>query len=232
MRAVRVKEHELFERVFWTYFEDGSRKPATLNLTPGRDVYGELLVSIDGSEYRVWDPYRSKLAAGIVKDIKNLGIKESAQVLYIGAASGTTASHVSDIVGEKGNVYCVEFSPRSMRELIDNVSSRRSNMHPILSDARLPEKYLRIARQVDVIYCDVAQPTQARILADNAEILLRPKGDAILAVKSRSIDVTLQPSEAIQREVEVLRRRGFKILDSVRLEPYERDHALLTAIRD
>jgi fibrillarin-like rRNA methylase len=50
-------------------------------------------------EYRVWNPFRSKLAAAIVGGIENLWIAPGNKVLYLGAASGTSVSHVSDIVG-------------------------------------------------------------------------------------------------------------------------------------
>ena len=62
------------------------------------------------------------------------------QVLYLGAASGTTVSHVSDIVGPEGLVYAVEFSHRSGRDLI-NVAKKRTNIIPIIEDARHPHKY-------------------------------------------------------------------------------------------
>ena len=38
-------------------------------------------------------------------------------MLYLGAASGTTVSHVSDVVGPEGMVYAVEFSHRPGRDL-------------------------------------------------------------------------------------------------------------------
>ncbi len=104
-------------------------------------MYGERLISFQGAEYRVWDAFRSKLAAAIVKNLQSVPIKPDHRVLYLGAASGTTPSHVSDIVGEKGHVYCVEFAARSIRDLIDNVAAYRLNMSPFLEDARTPERY-------------------------------------------------------------------------------------------
>lgn len=64
-------------------------------------------------EYRIWNPFRSKLAASILAGIDNIHIKPGAKVLYLGAASGTSVSHVSDIVGPEGSVFAVEFSHRS-----------------------------------------------------------------------------------------------------------------------
>lgn len=53
--------------------------------------------------------------------------------MYLGGASGTTVSHVSDIVGPTGVVYAVEFSHRPGRELI-NMAKSRPNIIPIIED--------------------------------------------------------------------------------------------------
>jgi fibrillarin-like pre-rRNA processing protein len=227
---MHVKPHPQFPQVFLVTLEDGSQKLATRNLSPGRAVYGEKLIRFEGVEYRLWDPFRSKLAAAILKGIKTVPIKPNHQVLYLGAASGTTASHVSDIVGEKGYVYCVEFAPRAIRELVNNVCAYRVNMLPILEDARFPEKYAIFIRgKVDGIYCDLAQPEQARILADNADMFLKNGGYVMLAIKARSIDVTKEPSEVYKKEIKVLCDRGFDVLHVVNLEPYDVDHVMVLA---
>jgi len=219
-----VSSHERFEEIYWVRFQDRSRRLATKNLSPGRSVYGEELVKFRRKEYRLWDAYRSKLAAAILKGINEVPIVPGGKVLYLGAASGTTASHVSDIVGEQGLVFCVEFAQRTMRELIEHVCSVRSNMSPILADARHPNEY-----RSDTIYCDIAQPEQARILADNADLFLKESGSAMIAVKSRSVDVTMSPASVFSQEKRTLTQRGFGITDTVRLEPYEKDHAMFVA---
>lgn len=231
MRA-DVRPHDRFAGIFWTTLEGGTTKLATKNLAPSVSVYGETLVRDDGTEYRTWDAYRSKLASAILKNLRNLPIQRDATVLYLGSASGTTASHVSDIVEDSGRVYCVEFAQRSMRELIDSLCQHRSNVYPILSDARLPEKYKTMVRTVDVIYSDVAQPEQAKILADNADLFLKPKGSALIAIKSRSVDVTMEPSDVFKQEIAILRGRHFDVVQTVRLEPYEKDHALVVLSRE
>lgn len=222
-----VSPHERFEGVYWVKFQDRSRRLATRNLSPGRSVYGEELVKFRRREYRLWDAYRSKLAAAILKEIKEIPITSGRKVLYLGAASGTTASHVSDITGEEGSVFCVEFAQRTIRELIEYVCSNRPNMSPILADARHPSSYRSLVSPVDVIYCDIAQPEQARILADNADLFLKESGSAMIAVKSRSVDVTMSPASVFSQEKRTLMQRGFRITDTVRLEPYEKDHAMI-----
>jgi fibrillarin-like pre-rRNA processing protein len=226
-----ARKDDRYDGVFWVTLEDGSKRLATKNLAPGMRVYGETLVSDGDDEYRTWDAYRSKLAAAILRNISMLPLKCGSAVLYLGSASGTTASHVSDIVGRDGRVYCVEFAQRSMRELIDTLCQHRSNVYPILSDARIPEKYKALVSRVDLIYCDIAQQQQGKILADNADVFLKQKGSVLIAIKSRSVDVTMEPVDVFKQEIRVLEQRMFEILQSVRLEPYEQDHAMVLARR-
>ncbi|MEM3627628.1 MAG: fibrillarin-like rRNA/tRNA 2'-O-methyltransferase [Candidatus Bathyarchaeia archaeon] len=226
----KVKPHPKFPAIYEAILEDGAQRLATKNLAPGRNVYGERLIRYEGVEYRIWDAYRSKMAAAILKGLKTVPISPGHKVLYLGAASGTTASHVSDIVGEKGHVYCVEFASRAIRELIDNVCMYRINMSPILEDARFPEKYsLFITGKVDDIYCDIAQPEQAKILADNADMFLKNSGWIMIAVKAQSIDVTKEPTEIYNREIKVLENRSFNVREVVHLEPYDKAHVMIVA---
>ena len=225
--VVTVKPHALFPEIYWVTLEGGYRKLGTKNLVPGYAVYGERLVKVKGKEYRLWDPHRSKLAAAILKGLETVPIHPNQRVLYLGAASGTTASHVSDIVGDEGHAYCVEFASRSLRELINSVCVLRYNMSPILADARLPESYSRMVERVDSIYCDVAQPEQARLLADNADMFLGDCGWVLLAIKAQSIDVTKEPSVVFKNEVAVLEARGFRVEQVVGLEPFDKAHAMV-----
>jgi fibrillarin-like pre-rRNA processing protein len=227
-----ARRHDRFDGVFWVTLEDGTRKIATKNLAPTVSVYGEDLVRDGDVEYRTWDAYRSKLAAAILKNISTLPLRRGKTVLYLGSASGTTASHVSDILEDEGRVYCVEFAQRSMRELIDTVCGSRTNVYPILADARIPETYRALVSPVDVIYSDVAQPEQAKILADNADLFLKPKGSAIIVIKSRSVDVTMEPTDVFKQETTILTKRNFRLVQAVRLEPYEKDHALVLLNRE
>lgn len=231
MTIPKVRPDERFEGIYRLTLTDGATRLATRNLAPGISVSGEDLVKIASVEYRVWDPYRSKLAAAILKGLQGVPIGHGTLVLYLGAASGTTASHISDMVGQDGAVYCIEFAARSMRELIERVSSHRNNIYPILEDARFPERYRSLVRNVDVVYCDIAQPDQARIFAENADQYLKPEGSGVIAIKARSVDVTMEPADVFEQELNVLRSRGFKIIEQVRLEPYEKDHAMVIAVK-
>ncbi|NAZ12464.1 MAG: fibrillarin-like rRNA/tRNA 2'-O-methyltransferase [Desulfurococcales archaeon] len=224
----KIRSLEKNERIYYIEFDDGSTKLVTENLVPGRRVYGERLYRIGGKEYREWNPFRSKLAAAIYNGIQDVPLRKGDVVLYLGAASGTTISHVSDIIGWEGKAYGVEFAPRVMRELLLVVSDRK-NIIPILGDARKPWEYSHIVTTCDVLYADVAQPEQASLIVDNANYFLRSGGVLFFAIKARSIDVTQEPTEIYKREIEVLEKNGFKILNVVHLEPYDKDHAMVLA---
>lgn len=232
IRVVNIYPHEKFEEIYWVEYEDGSKRLATKNLAPGIKVYGEQLVNYKGVEYRVWNAYRSKLAAAILKGLEFMPIKRGTKVLYLGAASGTTPSHVSDIVGEEGIVYSVEFSPRVMREFVEKCAVHRKNIIPILADARFPAKYAPLVDIVDVVYADIAQPFQSKITADNADVFLKDGGWIMQAIKAMSIDVTKEPSETYKREIEHLEQRKYKVKHVVHLEPYDIAHAFVLALKE
>lgn len=222
---MRVEEHEKFDGVYWAETDEGKPKLATKNLSPGNQVYDERLVEFQDEEYRIWDPYRSKLASGILRGIKDVPLDSGDKVLYLGAASGTTASHISDIVGSEGMVYCVEISSRPLRDLLVTCE-QRSNMAPILADAQKTDEYRAMIEQADVIYQDVAHPEQTKIALANARSFLLKDGNAIIALKARSIDVTKDPREIFRNEMEKLEEE-MEIVDSKLLDPYEKDHAMI-----
>lgn len=206
---------------------------ATLNMVPGHSVYGEKRIAVEAPEgkveYRVWNPFRSKLAAAIVGGVENVWIKPGSKVLYLGAASGTTVSHCSDIVGPTGVVYAVEFSARPGRDLI-NVAKKRTNVIPIVEDARYPLKYRMLVGMVDVIFADVAQPDQARIVGHNAQYFLKNGGHFVISIKANCIDSTMAAEAVFASEIAKLKTMNFKPAEYVTLEPYERDHAVVVGV--
>ena len=213
-------------------------------MTPGESVYGEKRISIESSahqksettngnatpaplktEYRVWNPFRSKLAAGILGGLDEIFIRPGAKVLYLGAASGTSVSHVADIVGPTGIVYAVEFSHRSGRDLI-NMATHRTNVIPIIEDARHPQRYRMLVPMVDAIFADVAQPDQARIVGLNAQNYLKVGGGMVISVKANCIDSTAAPEAVFAREVQKMKEERFKPIEQLTLEPFERGKSL------
>jgi len=200
------------------------------NLTPGLQVYGEKLVSFEGdegkTEYRLWNPFRSKLAAAVVAGVQDVHIAPGTKLLYLGAASGTTVSHCSDVVGPTGTVYAVEFSHRPGRDLLD-VAKKRTNIIPIIEDARHPLKYRMLVGMVDTIFADVAQPDQARIVGHNADYFLKNGGHFVISIKANCIDSTQAAEAVFASEIKKLQEMKFKPREYVTLEPYERDHAVV-----
>lgn len=210
--------------------EKGKKILLTKNLTPGITYYREKTVEINGVEYRIWSPYRSKLAAAILNGLDPRILKDVKKILYLGAATGTTISHISDLLPH-AIIYAVEVAPRVMLEFINRVTANRPNIIPLYYDARKPMLYLDIVDKVDLVYCDVAQPDQTEIAAYNSDIFLKQNGKMLLAVKSRSIDVTKSPSEIYKQEAKYLEKRGYNIINIINLEPYEKDHAMIYSIK-
>lgn len=226
MARPSVRPYTTFDGIFQIDRGDEKRL-CTRSLVPGTNVYGEEIVRDGNEEYRVWDPFRSKLAAAILKGLRKIPFGKDSRVLYLGAASGTTVSHVSDIVGSGGRVYCVEFAQRSFRDLVDNVAKNRKNTIPIFEDARFPSRYRSLVLEVDSVYCDIAQPDQARILAENLDAFLKGQNEFLMAIKARSINVTREPGDIFLEEADVLKKRGYSVHEMIMLEPFEKDHCMI-----
>ena len=188
----------------------------------GLKVYNERLIKSKGKEFRSWNPYRSKLAAAILNDLK-FDINPNSKILYLGAATGTTVSHLSDIIME-GLIYSVESSPFVVKGLL-KLSKIRKNIIPIFGDANHPDKYSSIVSLVDFIYQDISQRNQAEIYISNVSRFLRKNGNGILMVKARSIDVSLKPKKAYNIVCTKLENNGIKIQEIIDLAPYEKDHS-------
>src|SRR5919204_4148380 len=209
-RRTEERDLESDDAIRWISI-NGEKNAATLNLIKGGNVYGEKLVKYEGEEYRIWDPFRSKLAAALKKGMKSMPIKNGSKLLYLGASTGTTVSHVSDIVGPSGIVFAVEPATRVARELIENVASKRKNVVPIIEDARKPQSYFAVFGKVDVVYCDIAQPDQTDIAIANCVAYLKQSGIMLLVVKTRSIDVTMEPRAVVMQEAGRLEKNSFQI---------------------
>jgi fibrillarin-like pre-rRNA processing protein len=202
------------------------KRLATLNTVPGVSVYGERLVKDNNDEYRIWDPFRSKFAAAFLSGMKHLPQIKNQNILYLGVSTGTTPSHFSDIIGE-GVLYGIEFSPKVMRKFY-RLAEQRPNLIPILADARRPEEYSSFVLEVDLIYQDVSQPDQAQIFGRNSQEYLKSGGLGVIAIKSQSIDVSLEPEEVFSNQIEQLKNDfGLKILEYSKIDAYEKKHAVI-----
>ncbi|HTT25929.1 MAG TPA: fibrillarin-like rRNA/tRNA 2'-O-methyltransferase [Thermoplasmata archaeon] len=197
----------------------------TRNADPGHKVYGEDLRTEDGIEYRRWDPFRSKLAAYLLKSPGERPWDRPQRILYLGGAHGTTVSHLADALPAT-DIFVVEKSPIVFAPLLA-LARRRTNIWPILADAQLPERYIADVGPVDLLYQDLSQRTQAAIFVENARVALAEGGRGLLMLKVRSITQS-RPAGRIAAEArEVLRQGGLKVRSSVDLLPFSREHQAL-----
>jgi len=224
---VNIRTHPKYSNVYISG-PPHNLKLYSKNLVPGNKVYGEKLITFKGEEYREWDPYRSKLAAMVLEKPSVDFLSSELKCLYLGASSGTTISHLSDII-YNGIIYGVEFAERSMRQLIQNTDSRK-NIVPILGDANFPEKYANaVFTNIDLVYQDIAQPNQAQIAIANCSYYLKDKGTLILAIKSQSIDSVQKPEKIYIQEKKILEKAGYKISESFNIHNYAANHIILIA---
>ncbi len=200
----------------------------TKNLIPKNKVYDEQLIEFKETEYRRWEPNRSKLAAIILGNPMIEFLSNDLKCLYLGASSGTTISHLSDIAKD-GILYGVEFAERSIRQLVQNTTLRK-NIVPILGDARYPVSYANsIFTDIDLIYQDVSQPNQAEIAIANCNYYLKDSGLLILAIKSQSINSITKSEKIYKQEKELLEKAGFEVLESINIHKYASGHLVLIA---
>ncbi|MEA3457121.1 MAG: fibrillarin-like rRNA/tRNA 2'-O-methyltransferase [Candidatus Thermoplasmatota archaeon] len=191
----------------------------------GITVYGERLIKHKNEEFRSWNPYKSKLAAAILKGLSNINLSCDSHILYLGAATGTTVSHISDIAKE-GAVYAVEKSPFAVKDLLE-LSKKRENIMPILSDANHPDRYSTIVPTVDFLYQDISQRNQSEIFINNVNRYLKKNGQGIIMVKARSIDVSIKPKKIYELITGELKKHKLTIVDIIDISHYEKDHAAI-----
>ncbi|MBI4141521.1 fibrillarin-like rRNA/tRNA 2'-O-methyltransferase, partial [Candidatus Woesearchaeota archaeon] len=172
-------------------------------------------------EYRFWNPAVSKLSAALHKGLKQTFLKQRDVVLYLGASTGTTTSHISDIVGDEGFIFAVEISPTVCRELVF-LAEERQNIAPILADANQPQTYADKIQNADWMYQDIAQKNQAEIFVKNLRFL-KTTGYAFLVIKARSINVVKEPKQIFE-DVRKELIKYVEIMQEINLAPYKKDH--------
>jgi fibrillarin-like pre-rRNA processing protein len=217
------RKNKIIKSKFQGIFElDKGKKSVyfTKNLLPSQSVYSENLIRQGSEEFREFSPKSSKLAAAFRQGLEHLELKDNSLVLYLGASTGTTVSHLSDIT-TKGMVFAVESAPVVARELVF-LAEKRKNIAPILADANQPDQYRDSILRADFLYQDVAQRNQVDIFIKNLEFI--KKGClAFLAVKARSIDSAGLPEE-IFRSVGSQLKKHVKILQEIDISAFQKDH--------
>jgi fibrillarin-like pre-rRNA processing protein len=209
----------------WPNLRREGRTLFTRNARPGQRVHGEELRSFEGVEYRLWDPWRSKLAAYVAHEGAPIGLDRCRRVLYLGGAHGTTVSHLADLLDPRP-VFVVEKSPDSFAALLAFAESRE-NVLPILADARLPERYGAEVGSVDLLYQDVAQRDQTAIFLENARACLDERGLGLLMLKVRSVTQRKPVPEVLRQARKELLDAGWRLRSETDLAPFARDHRAL-----
>ncbi|MGC2289781.1 MAG: fibrillarin-like rRNA/tRNA 2'-O-methyltransferase [Thermoplasmata archaeon] len=201
--------------------------PATEALGTPPEVYGERLVPVRSGWWRRWDPYRSKLSSALLKGFRGPLPQPGERWLYLGAATGTTASHLADLVGPDGAVYAVEMSLRPFARLL-RLAERYPNLFPLLGDARRPDDYAGWVPPVDGMYSDIAQADQVGIARRNAELFLRDGQPLLLVLKLSSLGRDRNPDALVDRALGEL--RPFRAMSPpLTLEPFHRQHRFFVA---
>ncbi|USN45637.1 MAG: fibrillarin-like rRNA/tRNA 2'-O-methyltransferase [Candidatus Woesearchaeota archaeon] len=185
--------------------------------------FQEPIIQEHGISYRGMSAYRSKLLAALEKGLSQLPFKKGTKVLYLGASHGYTPSIVSDLVGDEGEVFAVEFAPTVIKDLVI-LASKRKNIAPILADAFHPERYQEFIHEPDVVFMDIAQRNQIEIFEKNIA-LLKKGGFGMLSYKARSVDIK-QPTRVLIANAKKELSAKYNLVDYKILDPFEKDHAM------
>jgi fibrillarin-like pre-rRNA processing protein len=224
---------------------NSSLKLTTRNLTRGNKFYNEKIVFSNDQEYRVWKPYKSKLAAAILNGLEILPIIEKSRMLYLSTSEIMTLSHISDIIGTEGVVYVVEHSQENAKELIEKLVQKRDNIKPIIMDMKKPLQYEIIDGKVDVVYVDVEQFNQEEIALLNCKMYLQVGGYLLLMAKTRSVDEYQGKKFILNYKSELINtmeenkpenyatianlKVNFEIIQQINLADFFKDYSLVVA---
>ena len=218
----------------WAVMKDG-RTLWTLNAVPKKAVYGESLRNFSGTEFRRWDPTRSKLGAALVRTRRAPELllpEEGTTVLYLGAGHGTSISHLHDhLCGAEndlsGRLIAVDLAPRCLRELT-HMAKSRPGLVPVLGDARKHAAWgVLLPRKVNWLFQDVAQAGQVDIFIAACRRFLERNGTGLLSLKAASERWTGEGEEALFTSVEqTLESSGFEVEERIELAGYEDNHVL------
>ncbi len=218
----------------WAVMKDG-RTLWTLNAVPKKAVYGESLRNFSGTEFRRWDPTRSKLGAALVRTRRAPELllpEEGTTVLYLGAGHGTSISHLHDhLCGAEndlsGRLVAVDLAPRCLRELT-HMAKSRPGLVPVLGDARKHAAWgVLLPRKVNWLFQDVAQAGQVDIFIAACRRFLERNGTGLLSLKAASERWTGEGEEALFTSVEqTLETSGFEVEERIELAGYEDNHVL------
>lgn len=188
-----------------------------------KSVYGEDTISVKGKWYREWDPKRSKLSAALRKKLKYFPFHAGSICLYLGASTGTTVSHISDVIGN-GRIFAVEKAYEPFSKLL-SLAEARSNIYPILEDAFKVDRYSFFVDSPQILYQDIAQRNQVQIF-NQVSSKFDSLDSGLLVVKIRAISSRMDKDEILKGQLEKL--ENFRVKQVISLDPFSIDNYLIS----
>ena len=205
-----------------------AKKIATLNLSVGSKEKDEGIIKMNGNEYRIWKPYRSKLAAAIINGMEIFPILKKSKILYFDATMENTASYISDIVGNDGKIFVVRDVMKNSKNFLEQIVKNRSNIFTIIPDKTNPARLTGMTETVDVIYIDIAEHNQTEIAIQNCKNHLRIGGFLMLVVPTKKIDFINNPSKQNLEEMQKL-QSSFEIIQQINLTDFFKEYSMIIA---
>ncbi|CAN1255633.1 rRNA 2'-O-methyltransferase fibrillarin 2 [Linum perenne] len=172
------------------------------------------------TEYRIWNPIRSKLAAAIQCGVENIWVKPGSRVLYMGDICGTTVSHLSDLVGPDGLVYAVGES-----DVVVNMSEKRSNVIPIYADYFVSVTYRMFVSMVDVLCAVIDDNQEVCALVMNTLHYLRTGGHFLFSTKASYVFINSE-NEIAFKDIAPREQKEYKVHEKIELDQLHKDRVM------
>ena len=207
----------------WIIFKN--RLTLVVKNLDNKKIFDERIVKKNKNEYKIWMPYKSKLAAAIYNGLEIFPIKKDSILLYLGSEIESTASFLSDIVGENGLIYCIQEKDQSEIRNMKELADKRTNVIPLIYEIRHPKEYSSLeAKTVDIIYADIKDKNLLEILLENCKIYLRKKGFLIFVIPTSDLIELDNGNNNLGRKI-----NGLEIIQIINLNSYHKKHSIIIA---
>lgn len=194
------------QTIFWLSGERGYKKIATLN-------------SSRKNEYRIWKPYRSKLAAAILSGMEIFPILKKSKILYFDTFMENTINHISDIIGEDGKIFVPKNNETS--NFLEKIKSNGTNIS-LINDINKST-----IDNVDVLYVDALNQNYLDFVL-NSKIHLKNGGYLMLTIETEDIFENRNSNEQ-QKDGYKKIKSLFRIIQEINLIPFFKGQVMLIA---
>ncbi len=208
--------------IIWTTY-DNSLRLTTKNLVKGFKFKNEKLIYRDQNELRLWKPYRSKLAAGIINGLEIIPLSEDSRILYFGIKNGITLNHMSDIVGQNGKIFAIS---EQIDYSLKNLSKIKENI--ILLEQDKSKNFERlITEKVDLLFVDLPETNYSEIII-NFKKFLHDSGFLIFIFRTKDARVKNKNSENKLDLFDEL-NSNFQIIQIINLTDFFKEFSMVLA---